>query len=164
MQRQAIIAETQKYIRQAEDIFDHAFKSVNVIFNLKGQASGMFIADRKQRLIRYNPYIFAKYFDYSICNTVPHEVAHYVMYSLYGPKAVRPHGREWKDLMLKFGATPSRTSSLDLTGIPTKKYRRHPYTCSCMNHQISSRRHNRIRSGKARYICRSCSGELVYTP
>jgi SprT protein len=162
--RKLIIADTQKYIRQAEDIFSHPFDSVNVLFNLKAQASGMFLACREHRLIRYNPYIFAKHFDYCVSNTVPHEVAHYVMYCLYGPKGTRPHGREWKDLMRKFGAIPSRTNSLDLTGIPIRRHRRHPYTCSCMNHQISSRRHNRIRAGKARYFCRSCKGELVSTP
>ncbi len=35
--RQLIIAETQKYIGQAENILGHAFESVNVLFDLKGQ-------------------------------------------------------------------------------------------------------------------------------
>jgi SprT protein len=163
-QQQLIIAETLKYIRKAEDIFSHAFEPVNVLFNLKGQASGMFFASGEQISIRYNPYIFAKHFDYSIANTVPHEVSHYIMYCLHGPKGVRPHGREWKDLMLELGATPSRTNSLDLTGIPIRRNRRHSYACSCMNHHISSRRHNLIRSGKARYFCRCCKGALVFNP
>ncbi len=162
--QQLIIAETRKYAKKAEDIFGHAFDPVNVLFNLKGQASGMFVAHGEQTLIRYNPYIFAKHFDYSIANTVPHEVAHYIMYCLHGPKGVRPHGREWKDLMLKFGAIPSRTNSLDLSGIPLRRSRRHSYACSCMDHQITSRRHNLIRSGKARYFCRCCKGELVSNP
>lgn len=162
--QQQIIAETLKYLRQAEAIFSHAFNPIDVLFNLKGQASGMFCASGEHRLIRYNPYIFAKHFDYSIANTVPHEAAHYVMYCLHGPKGIRPHGPEWKDLMRKFGASPCRTNSLDLEGIPVRRYRRHPYTCACTGHQISSRRHNRIREGQARYFCRSCKGELVFTP
>ncbi len=162
--QQQIIAETLKYVQKACRLFNHSFNPIEVLFDLHGQASGMFCASGEHLLIRYNPYIFAKYFDYSISNTVPHEVAHYVIYCLHGPKGVRPHGREWKDLMRKFGAAPCRTNSLDLEGIPVRRYRRHTYTCACMNHRITSRRHNRVREGKARYFCRSCKGELVFTP
>ncbi len=158
-QRQ-VIDETLKYLQIAADIFHHPFKPINILFDLSGQASGTFSVNKGIPLIRYNPYTFAKYFCYSLANTVPHEVSHYVIYSLYGPKAVRPHGREWKNLMLRFGVEPNRTNSLDLKGIPSRRQNRHKYRCNCTDHQISSTRHNRILNNKARYLCRLCNGKL----
>ncbi len=161
--QQQVINETLKYIQLASDIFHHPFKPINILFNLSGQASGMFIVDKAVPVIRYNPYIFAKHFAYSLSNTIPHEVAHYISYCLHGHKNIRPHGNEWKALMLQFGAKPNRTSSLDLEGIPIRRQQRHPYSCNCTDHPISSRRHNMIRGGKVRYFCRSCKGELIST-
>lgn len=155
-----VTAETDKYLQLASDIFHHPFKPINILFDLSGQASGMFRVKQGVAAIRYNPYIFAKHYTYSLSNTVPHEVAHYIMYSLYGLKRVRPHGKEWQGLMLKFGAEPSRTNSLDLEGVPTRRQQRHKYKCCCTDHLISSRRHNKITAGEVRYFCRSCKGEL----
>ncbi len=163
-QQQRVIAETLEYIQQAAAIFEHPFQPIDILFDLKGQASGMFCVHGEHTHIRYNPYIFAKHSRYSSENTVPHEVAHYIMYCLHGTAGVRPHGDEWKQLMLRFGVEPRRTNKLDLEGIPVRRQRRHPYNCSCTSHQISSRRHNQIRKGKARYYCRSCKGELVTNP
>ncbi len=159
-QQKLVISETLKYIQSASDIFHHQFKPINVSFNLTGMASGMFCVKNAVPQIRYNPYIFAKHFTYSLSNTVPHEVAHYIIYSLFGLKAARPHGREWKDLMLQFGAEPNRTNSLNLDGISTRRQKRHRYRCDCREHLISSRRHNKITDGTARYFCRSCKTSL----
>lgn len=153
--------ETQRYLQLAADIFHHPFKPINILFDLTGVASGMFRVNNLVPVIRYNPYIFSKHFDYSLANTVPHEVAHYVIYSLYGLKTVRPHGKEWKDLMLQFGAKPSRTHLLNLEGLPTRRHRRHQYRCNCSEHLITTRRHNMIQQGKVRYFCRLCKGELT---
>jgi SprT protein len=155
-----VIDETQKYIKLASDIFHYPLKPINILFNLKGMASGMFLVKRGVPLIRYNPYIFAKHFSHGITNTVPHEVAHYAIYSLYGLKSVRPHGKEWKSLMQQFGAIPNRTNTLCLDGIPIRQYKRHQYSCNCSKHLITSRRHNKIRDEKAKYFCRACNGEL----
>ena len=159
-EQKLVLNETEKYILLASNIFQRSFKPINTIFDLSGMVSGMFLVKHGIPAIRYNPYIFAKHFNYSLTNTVPHEVAHYIIYSLYGLKAVRPHGIEWKELMLQFGATPNRTNTLDLDGIPTKRQKRHSYICSCTDHQITSRRHNLITAGKARYFCRACKSEL----
>ncbi len=153
--------ETLRYIEQAATLFRRSFEPVDIIFNLKGMASGIFCSNGTQTMIRYNPYIFAKHYAYSLTNTVPHETAHYIMYCLHGLNGVRPHGVEWKQLMREFGVEPHRTNRLDLKGIPVRRQRRHTYACSCSQHQISTIRHNRIRNGHARYYCRNCNGELV---
>ena len=155
-----VVNETLKYLQLAQDIFHHPLEPINILFDLSGMASGMFCVKNGSPLIRYNPYIFSKHFAYSLSNTVPHEVAHYILYSIYGLKSVRPHGKEWKEIMLQLGAKPNRTNSLNLEGIPNRRQRRHPYRCDCRDHLLSSRRHNRITHGKARYFCRSCRSVL----
>ena len=147
----------------ASNIFQQPFRPVNILFNLSGLASGMFCVTKHNVLIRYNPYIFSKHFNYCLANTVPHEAAHYIIYSLHGLNSTRPHGREWTRLMRQFGATPNRTYSLDLSGIPTRRQKRHPYRCDCSDHLISSIRHNKISGGRAKYFCRSCKSELKST-
>jgi len=162
--QQLVIAETSRYIQLAAGIYHRAFQPVDIAFNLKGRASGVFCASNTQTLVRYNPYIFAKHYAYSLANTVPHEAAHYIIYCLHGVNGVQPHGPEWKQLMLQFGVEPRRTNTLDLDGIPVRPQRRYAYSCGCTSHQLTTRRHNRIKTGKARYYCRSCKSELMVTP
>ena len=66
-QQQQVITETQRYIGQAIQLFGVKNTPVEIIFNLKGRAAGMYRIKRNifrhKREIRYNPYIFSKYFD-----------------------------------------------------------------------------------------------------
>lgn len=151
---------TEEYIYRASRIYSHEFTPIPVLFDLKGRAAGMYRVNNSKRIIRYNPYIFAKYFDDNLLSTVPHEVAHYVVDMVYGAHRVKPHGAEWRHAMLSLGAEPSVTGNYDLSGIPTRKQNRHAYQCRCSLHQLSSARHNRILRGKASYICRNCKSTL----
>ena len=160
VQQQRVRSLTADYIVQAGRIYNEEFPSIQVMFDLRGRAAGMYRVHDARRTIRYNPYIFAKYFGDNLSTTVPHEVAHYVVDLLYGATRVRPHGREWQQVMLSFGAEPKATGNYDLSGIPLRKQRRHAYRCSCTQHQISSVRHNKMRLGKARYYCRYCKSAL----
>ena len=116
---------------------------------------------RKQdhRVIRYNPYLFAKYFADSLTLTVPHEVAHYITDMMF--TCVRPHGKEWREVMQVFGADTTRTCDYDLEGIPVRISKRHDYKCSCMTHELGIRRHNKIQKRTARYYCKKCNEELI---
>jgi SprT protein len=133
-----------------------------VLFDLKGSSAGMFKVHGRRRWIRYNPWIFAKHFEENLADTVPHEVAHYVVHEVFGGRRVKPHGREWRLLMKAFGANPRATFDLDLEGVPQRRQRTHPYRCECRGHQVSTTRHNRVMRGTGRYLCRHCDGELVY--
>ena len=160
-QRQ-VIAATERFISDAQGIYDRSFGSVPVLFDLSGRAAGMFKVVGRRRWIRYNPWIFAKYYEENLRDTVPHEVAHYIVHELYGSRAVKPHGQQWRALMARFDADPGVTFDLDLDGIPSRRQRTHPYHCGCRIHQVSTTRHNRAVKGKGRYQCRQCSGPLVY--
>jgi len=160
-QRQQVLAATEACMVEAEDIFERRFRRIPVLFDLSGRSAGMFKVERRQCLIRYNPWIFAKYFEENLHDTVAHEVAHYIIYKVFGPRA-QAHGQEWQDLMICFGANPSATFDMDLSGIPQRRQATHPYRCHCQLHQVSTTRHNRILKGKGHYLCRNCDGELVY--
>jgi SprT protein len=161
-QRQRVVEATRATIGQAAELFDRRFAQIPVTFELRGRAAGMYVVRGGQRVIRYNPHIFAKYFSDNLANTVPHEVAHYVTDALYGLRSVRPHGPEWRAVMRAFGAEPAATCRYDLAGIPVRRQRRYSYQCGCMTHSVSAVRHNRIQGGQARYHCRHCQTPLSF--
>jgi SprT protein len=162
-QRAQVLAQTEHYIREAERIYHRPFDRIPVLFDLKGQTAGMFKLAGQRRWIRFNPWIFGKYFDENLRDTVPHEVAHYIAHEVYRGRTGKPHGPRWQRVMAHFGADPGVTFDLDLEGIPQRRQRTHPYHCGCQGHEVSTTRHNRILRGTGRYYCRACNGELVYS-
>ena len=84
VQRQRVIDETSSCIQQAGGLFRRAFDFIPVSFDLRGRAAGMYRVKKQQRMIRYNPWLFARYFADNLANTVPHEVAHYIIDMVYG--------------------------------------------------------------------------------
>jgi SprT protein len=162
-QRQ-VLAATEEFICRAEQLFERRFDRIPVLFDLPGRAAGMFKVMGRRRVIRYNPWIFGKYFEENLRDTVPHEVAHFIVHETCGRRVVKPHGRQWQALMAEFGADPGVTFDLDLEGIPQRRQRTHPYRCECRVHQVSTTRHNRVLKGAGRYHCRYCQGSLVHAP
>lgn len=160
--RQQVLERTEWYIASAEEVLARSFERIPVLFDLKGTTAGMFRAHGRAREIRYNPWVFAKYWDVNLESTVPHEVAHYIVHEVYGAGRVRPHGEEWQALMHYFDADPEVTFKLDLADVPQRRQRTHPYRCDCRDHQVSTTRHNRISKGSGQYLCRYCNGRLVY--
>jgi len=162
-QKSLVIDKTEYFIHQACEIYQRSFEPIAVDFDLKGRVSGMYRRKQNQRVIRYNPYLFAKYFEDSLTLTVPHEVAHYVTDVMFtrARYRFRPHGKEWRQVMQAFGTDASRTCDYNLEGIPVRAYQRHEYHCLCMTHEISSRRHNKIQNSNARYHCKKCNEELT---
>lgn len=163
-QQRHVITATEACIHHAGDLLERPFKLIPVAFDLSGRAAGMYRVQGRQRWIRYNPYLFAKYFHENLTDTVPHEVAHYITDMLYGLRKVRAHGPEWRELAAMFGASTKATCTFDLVGVPTRVQRRFTYRCDCTTHALSTRRHNQICRRQARYYCQSCRGELHYAP
>ena len=169
-QQQQVVDQTHVYIKHAVNLFDIKNKTVEISFNLKGRSAGMYRVSRhsrwhigrQKREIRYNSYIFSKYFDDNFKTTIPHEVAHYVSDIIYGLKNIRPHGKEWKAIMHVFAANASVTANYDLSGIPLKNKTLHTYQCSCREHQLGSIRHNRVSNNRGQYYCNSCKQILRF--
>ncbi len=161
-QEQGVICSaTIACLRQAGKIYAIDPHPVPVSFDLRGRAAGMYQVQRGQRRIRYNPYIFARYFDDNLAVTVPHEVAHYVTDLLYGLRNVRPHGPEWKSVMQVLGADARVTADYDLGDIPVRRQKRYSYRCKCSTHLLSACRHNRVGRGAASYLCRKCGAPVA---
>jgi SprT protein len=160
-QMRQVEAATGRCIDKAAQLYDRPFDAITVDFDLKGKCAGMYQVKGRNRRIRYNPWLFAKYFDDSLSDTVAHEVAHYVIDCLYGLRRVKPHGVEWKSVMVDLGAEPKATGSYDLTGIPVRQYAKFAYKCGCRTHQLTSLRHKKILQRRAQYCCQYCHGFLV---
>ena len=86
VQQREVTAATKHYRQQAQDIYKRRFTPVPVLFDLAGRTAGMFKLVGRRGWIRYNPWIFAKYFEENLRDTVPHEVAHFIVYELYGTR------------------------------------------------------------------------------
>lgn len=155
-QMRQVEAATLSYIKVASALYEHQFAPIAVHFDLRGKCAGMYERKGDVRRIRFNPWLFAKYYEDSLGNTVIHEVAHYLIDCLYGLRRVKPHGEEWKAIMVDFGARPKATGDYDLTGIPMRQYAKFAYKCICRTHQLSSVRHKRIVQRGAQYRCQSC--------
>jgi len=159
-QQERVISATEAYIFQASAALEFSFELIPVVFNLKGKVAGMYKVKQAQRVIRYNPYIFAKYFIENLKTTVPHEVAHYVVDIIYGLRNTLPHGKEWRNVMAMFNVDSSVTCSFEMDGIPTKQYKRYSYFCSCRTYELTKIRHNRALKGVC-YNCRNCKQILI---
>jgi SprT protein len=166
VQEAEVRAESLRYIALAEEVFERPFERIPVLFDLRGRAAGMFKVDGARRWVRFNPWIFSKYYAENLGETVPHEIAHYIVHEVWGPgsrrRRIRPHGEEWRAVMAAFGVQGEVTFDLDLAGIPQRRQSTHTYRCDCRVHQVSTTRHNRVLKGVGRYQCRQCEGLLVY--
>ena len=98
-QQQRVRQATQDCLQRVAAICQLDLESITVTFDLTGRAAGQYRVRGDERSIRYNPFIFAKYFDDNLHVTVPHEVAHYATDMLYGLNNIRPHGVEWQTVM-----------------------------------------------------------------
>ena len=164
LQQQRVIEHTRYYLDYAKQIFSYKARKIEICFDLSGRTAGMYRVYGWKRTIRYNPYLFAKYFTDNFETTIPHEVAHYVSDMMYGLKNIRPHGPEWQQIMHAFGADSSVTADFDLDGIPQRRQKYHCYQCACRQHEISSTRHNRILKKRTRYYCQHCRQILQPCP
>lgn len=160
LQKQQVLNKAEYYMQQLQTAFDISIPKINIHFDLKGRCAGMYVVRKKQRHIRFNSYIFSKYFQNSLITTVPHEIAHYVSDLVYGIKNIKPHGKEWQSIMHTLNVEPRVTGDYDLTGIPVRRQQRFEYQCTCMTHQLTSIRHNRVQQGRAYYLCQKCKSPI----
>lgn len=176
VQQRRVEREVERYLLMAQSLYAQKFAVIDVLFDLKGRAAGMYRVKTMgrsrrhifsktvpvERVIRFNPWLFAKYPEDSWDNTIPHEVAHYISDCLYGIHNVRPHGQEWQAIMRNFGAKPIVRGDYDLASIPIRQTRKYPYRCACRTVDLSSYRHKKVQRGLQRYRCRECATDLSY--
>jgi SprT protein len=158
------IARTRLLLREAAGWLNVTMPRTEIRFDLRGTSAGQArVGGVGAALIRYNPTLLQLHPQQFIENTVAHEVAHVVAYVRNGP-GIRPHGPEWKSVMRRFGVEPSRCHGYDVSRLRTRSLQRFTYRCGCGTHEISSIRHNRVRTHGTVYICRHCLQPLQPAP
>lgn len=132
-----------------------------VRFDLRGLAAGQMRASGRGRLeIRFNLTLARRAPDIFLAQTVPHEVAHSVVWHLFG-RAAKPHGPEWRAVMHQLGVSdPRRCHSFEVPEHTARRQRRWPYRCACREHWLSTTRHLRVQRGQQIYSCRECGSVL----
>ena len=161
IRQQMIVARVNYFVELASKLYETQFPIPEILFDLAGQNVGMYLVKREQSLLRFNPWIFDLYFEDHFHETVPHEVAHYIVDQLFKPgRVLKPHGLEWKKVMSDFGIKPQVTFKHDLNGIPSRRQRVRLYRCDCQQHELSMTRHNRVSKGIV-YRCRECGSKLT---
>jgi len=138
---------------KADAFFKHQFKRSTCNFKQRGRAAGT--AHLQKNEVRFNHFMYQQNEDLFLKTVVPHEVAHIIVFQIYG-SAVKPHGKEWQAVMLKvYGLYPDRTHTFD-TPPPKQVFL---YSCDCQLHEFTKRRHTRVESG-SEYICKRCHSIL----
>lgn len=145
----------------AERYFSRGFDLDEVLFDLKGRSAGQLVYSEETRTfkIRINRILLEKDPFHVIQQTVPHEVAHLVVYQVYGAK-ISPHGKEWQSVMSDvFGLRPDRCHRIDTASASPKPY---VYYCRCTKlFRLSKRMHTQLTTKRKTYKCKRCSAALV---
>lgn len=149
-----INARVAQCIAQANQQLNLTLPLPTVSFRQRGKIAGS--ARLQSWEVRFNPVLLAENPQAFLDEVVPHEVAHLVTFHRFGK--VRPHGNEWQAVMTEVFGIPARTThSFDTRSVQGQMFR---YRCQCREHQLTVRRHNKIRRQQAIYHCRTCRQPL----
>ena len=152
--QQQVLAQINACYQHAEQLLQVSFPRPSVCFNQRGKAAGS--ARLQTNELRFNALLLQENSVHFIAHTVPHEVAHLIVYQLHG--RTKPHGREWQTIMNQVFSLPATTThSYDVSSVKGQTFR---YACQCRDHQLSIRRHNKIVREQLSYQCRYCRQPL----
>jgi SprT protein len=152
--KQAILAEVSRFYSLMESP-----PAPEIRLDLRGRAAGQWRVQNGIEMLRFNPEAFLLDWDAHFPATVAHEVAHSLVYRRYGTGRVRPHGREWRDMMAALGFPPAVTHRTQLTGRRSRVY---VYECKCRSHRLGPRQHYLVTRRGYRYNCLACGSRLHF--
>ncbi|RBW43159.1 SprT family zinc-dependent metalloprotease [Psychromonas sp. B3M02] len=153
--KKALAAKGEDCFILAECFFDRHFPRPTYYFNQRGRSAGT--AHLQKNIIKFNPILYSQNKQIFIEQVVAHEIAHLLTYQMFGK--VRPHGKEWQAIMTQVFKVPaSTTHQLDVSDVQGKLF---TYRCDCSEHQLTIRRHNKIKKGTT-YLCRQCKSALMF--
>jgi len=103
-----------------------------------------------------------------LTTTIPHEVAHLVNRVLLGRQFTKSgrrilHGETWKIFMKILGANPDRGHTMDTSKFAKRHPRNHVWACSCMEHNVTKRKHNSMTKVLgSTYSCHFCKTPVEF--
>jgi SprT protein len=126
---------------------------LNFDFSLRGRVAGY--ASREDGKLQYNLEMALKNYDSFLGDTVAHEVAHIIAFQKYPDS--KPHGKEWKKIMLILGYEPHRCHNMTVTPArkTTKIYNLH---CDCRSFKVTKKKHDRLI--RTCYYCSRCKSNF----
>ena len=162
----AVRARVTECIALASAHFQREFAEIPVKFDLAGTTAAMYCRESHpvtgsliREWFRFNRGLIRENLAHYLGDTCPHEVAHYVVRSVWNHDSVKAHGREWQSVMVDiFNLPPERCHQLDTSRVAKRPFL---YTCGCTEHYLSTVRHNRAQRG-AKYGCKKCGMRMMF--
>lgn len=152
--QQAVMRSLREHLSRANLKLARNYPEPKLVYHQRGTSTGTAWLDAYE--IRLNPVLLMENQQAFIDEVVPHELAHLLVWKHFG--RVAPHGKEWKWMMEGVLGVPARrTHAFELESVRRNTF---PYRCSCQQHQLTVRRHNRVVRGEATYRCVKC-GEVL---
>ena len=136
-------------------------------FSLKGRTGG-YAQGHKE--LHYNLVMASlNDFDEVLNVVVPHECAHIIASAMvtFNPtnrlcRNYSGHGSLWKKLMGYAGKAPKRCHNFKVE--KARLYTKYKYVCNCgCESWVTSKIHNKIQSGQARYFCKKHKSLIQFT-
>lgn len=162
---------TQALNTSALHSFANIFTQPLLAYNQRGKIAASALLQKN--IININPTLYSQNTDYFLSHIIAHELAHIMVYQLYGLNIknglraknrlrVKPHGIEWKKIMVEvFNLPPQVTHTLDVSDVAMREI---AYKCGCQQVSLSLIRHNRVVNKKQSYVCRKCREILTQVP
>ena len=157
--RAELNARIRGYITLANMSFATRLRMPDWDARLRGALAGK--AHLQRWYLQFNATLLRGNQEHFLVQTVGHEVAHLVVWALYGVR-VKPHGVEWKTVMRAFGLETRATHDYDVSSL---RRARAPfvYRCACPGDlHLGSLRHQRVARGVT-YFCRRCRTPIAFS-
>lgn len=143
----------QHFIAMAEKQHGRTFEMPTIEYFNKGRAGGH--AKLHSWTVGFNAGLLEDNLQRYMVRTIPHEVAHLVVYAIHG--IIRSangkriiHGEKFKAQMRAFGCETTRCHTMDTSKVrrATRTTTKHPVMCACgWTHTVGTIRANKIRRG-----------------
>ncbi|HGN1706249.1 TPA: SprT family zinc-dependent metalloprotease [Providencia rettgeri] len=155
--QQHIMRTLREKLALAEKKLEQTFPEPSINYRQRGTTAGS--AYLKEWEIRINPTLLIENKEHFIDEVVPHELAHLLVFKVFGRQGIAPHGKEWKWMMQQvLEVTAKRTHNFAVATVKSKTFR---YYCACeAPHELTIRRHNKVVRGESQYLCRRCKEVL----
>lgn len=137
-EKSQVNARVNHFIDRANALYGRKMPYPAVTFDVKGTCGGT--ANGSQWKVSFNAILLKENWEEYMNDTIPHEVAHLVVYELYGVEYRRTrtgrvqrisHGPRWKGVMRDFGCEPKRTHDMDVSNARQGKRTKTKYLYRC---------------------------------
>ena len=158
-----VVEQTVKhYIDMAEKQHNRKFEMPTINYFHKGRSGGW--AKLQSWQVGFNAGLLEDNLQRYLVRTIPHEVAHLVVYATKGIERTRGgkrivHGDSFKAQMSAFGCVTTRCHDMDTSKVSKKKRNttKYPVKCSCgWTHTVGKIRANKILAGADYRHSRNC--------